>query len=238
MDPFYRTLFGFQVLIEKEWLAFGHMFNTRYGQGHNDNEGSRSPIFIQFLDCVYQLLQQFPSAFEFNEMLLIELADALYSCRFGTFLCNSESERQGRNLAALTPSVWSYISHHARYFVNPLYQARASPLRALTTYDNFVLWRSYYLRFHRLAHPESRLTPAQELSRKLHTLQREIDTLQTQLKQAKALPTPDPATSLAAPAPPVPVAAPEPLAPTSPSESALPNAAAPATPASAFSSPS
>lgn len=38
-------------------------------------------------------LFKFPAAFEFNDYFLVTILDHLYSCLFGTFLCNSEQQR-------------------------------------------------------------------------------------------------------------------------------------------------
>src|SRR3989338_7224051 len=92
LDPFYRTSRGFMILVEKEWLSFGHKFAQRHSHGAKP-QAQTSPIFMQFLDAVYQLTEQHPSAFEFNGDFLMELVDHSYSFRFGTFLFNSEKER-------------------------------------------------------------------------------------------------------------------------------------------------
>ena len=62
LDPFYRTFMGFAVLVEKDWLSFGHQFTKRSGITPKKNEGEseRIPIFLQFLDIIYQLMIQFP----------------------------------------------------------------------------------------------------------------------------------------------------------------------------------
>ncbi len=56
LDSYYRTLTGFQVLIEKEWAGFGHKFSHRVGFGDDKhNDADRSPVFLQFIDCVWQV---------------------------------------------------------------------------------------------------------------------------------------------------------------------------------------
>ena len=73
MDPYYRTTNGFMVLIEKEWVSFGHQFARRFGHGEdrlNFSDSQRSPVFIQWLECVWHALTKYPDLFEFDESLL------------------------------------------------------------------------------------------------------------------------------------------------------------------------
>lgn len=56
-------------------------------------DSQRSPVFVQFIDAVFQLTVQFPTQFEYNPLFLADLFDFVLSCRFGTFLCDSERMR-------------------------------------------------------------------------------------------------------------------------------------------------
>jgi myotubularin-related protein 6/7/8 len=210
LDPYYRTLEGYIVLVEKDWLSFGHMFRHRSGHlssekwfvTHNEglvgptgggggspfgsaggggktlenallsakgffnkDNGSResivdsdgemvpysdsqksagtstakngpvdkevtkvketSPVFHQFLDATYQLLYQHPTRFEFNERFLRRLLYHLYSCQYGTFLCNNEKDRLESGVKDKTRSVWDYFLSRREQFLNDKYDGGA-----------------------------------------------------------------------------------------------------------------
>uniref|UniRef100_A0A8C7KFL3 Myotubularin related protein 6 n=1 Tax=Oncorhynchus kisutch TaxID=8019 RepID=A0A8C7KFL3_ONCKI len=93
MDPYYRTIKGFMVLIEKDWISFGHKFADRCDQLDGDPK-EVSPVFTQFLECVWQLTEQFPQAFEFSEWLLLQIHEHVHSCQYGNFLANNQRLRE------------------------------------------------------------------------------------------------------------------------------------------------
>ncbi|KAJ8458034.1 hypothetical protein OPV22_030960 [Ensete ventricosum] len=197
LDPFYRTIEGFQALVEKDWLAFGHPFSDRmgfptvYGINNTPSELSRqssggslsssplrmpsgsgftssvgnpthgqtsnncSPIFLQWIDCVSQLLRMYPCAFEFSSAFLVDFLDCVLSYRFGNFLFNSEKERQQNGVADACGCIWMYLARlrtpedgsHVHY--NPFYDPvkydgpLLPPAAALAP----TLWPEFHLRW-------------------------------------------------------------------------------------------
>lgn len=53
----------------------------------------QSPLFLLFLNCVWQLMEQHPAAFEFTETYLIMLSDSMWVPVFSTFLFNCPRQR-------------------------------------------------------------------------------------------------------------------------------------------------
>uniref|UniRef100_A0A8D2ICH6 Myotubularin n=1 Tax=Urocitellus parryii TaxID=9999 RepID=A0A8D2ICH6_UROPR len=149
LDSYYRSIEGFEILVQKEWISFGHKFASRIGHGDkNHADADRSPIFLQFIDCVWQMSKQFPTAFEFNEQFLITILDHLYSCRFGTFLFNCESARERQKVTERTVSLWSLINVNKEKFKNPFYTKEINRvLYPVASMRHLELWVNYYIRW-------------------------------------------------------------------------------------------
>ncbi|XP_063288158.1 myotubularin-related protein 8 [Pelobates fuscus] len=160
LDPFYRTIKGFMVLIEKEWISLGHKFSQRCG--HLDLDPREvSPVFTQFVECVWHLTEQFPCAFEFNEKYLLEIHDHVYSCQFGNFVGNSQKEREELKIFLTTHSLWPFLWSRRKEFKNPLYMRDAyATIRPITLPFCFKFWCGMYNRFDKGMHPRQSVLDA------------------------------------------------------------------------------
>eukprot|EP01064_Diplonema_japonicum_P031630 TRINITY_DN5717_c1_g2_i1.p1 TRINITY_DN5717_c1_g2~~TRINITY_DN5717_c1_g2_i1.p1 ORF type:complete len:727 (+),score=91.29 TRINITY_DN5717_c1_g2_i1:47-2182(+) len=147
LDPFYRTFEGFQILVQKEWTEMGHRFSSRCGNGPTGAAKDLSPIFLQFLDAVYQVMTLYPTAFEFSDTYLESLADHVYSCRYGDFLFDTQQQRVEARITEDTRSVWTFLSSRRSFkaHCNLLYTPSAI-LNPEGQYKKFCLW-GYYLRY-------------------------------------------------------------------------------------------
>ena len=150
LDPYHRTLDGFMVLIEKEWISFGHMFSKRVRQvPTRDPSNEQSPIFMQFIDCIRQMRELCPKAFQFNEKFLVTLLDELYAGRFGTFLFDSFSKRKTGKADETTVPLWLYIDKNRSSFIQPEYDPKVDLFHILLGYRqiNATLWEGYFMRW-------------------------------------------------------------------------------------------
>ncbi|KAJ8985222.1 hypothetical protein NQ317_018251 [Molorchus minor] len=144
LDPYYRTVDGFRTLIEREWLAFGHKFADRCGQSTgSDDQNERCPVFLQWLDCVHQVVLQFPCSFEFSQPYLVKLVQHTYSNLFGTFFCNTQQDRLN-TIYDKTFSVWDFLNSPC--FRNNLYAPSSrGVLWPQCNVRDLKLWSEVYL---------------------------------------------------------------------------------------------
>ncbi|KAK1792413.1 hypothetical protein P4O66_012359 [Electrophorus voltai] len=144
MDPHCRTLTGFQNLVQKEWVAGCHAFLDRCNHLHQKDKECQSPVFLLFLECVWQLVQQHSPAFQFSETYLTVLSDSIHVPAFGTFLFNSAFQRESCLKATLQhsqrgplswPAVWDWSMQFdckaQELFINPLYAEKLKQEKVL-----------------------------------------------------------------------------------------------------------
>jgi len=192
LDPYFRTIEGFEVLVMKDWVYFGHQFNLRTGHGNkNDKDDQRSPVFLQFLDCVHQLMIQYPFAFEFNQKFLSDLAYQIYACRFGLFLCNSYQEIQLYNIEERTICVWSFLNSQKEKYLNVFYKSDDIVLKPSYHLKHLRLWEEYFLYYSWLSKPNYHLSEAVVFPKDFyeHLYQREkqkIDDLKSENEKLRA----------------------------------------------------
>jgi len=151
LDPFYRTIRGFIILIEKEWVSFGHKFQDRTGWGPDGfrDEKERSPVFIQWLDCVFQCQKQRPQDFEFNEEMLLFIARHVYSGWFGNFLFNCEKDAMHSHcrLSLSMISIWTCVFGNSEIYRNKGYVANLGLSIPVATKQSMQLWSAYFSRW-------------------------------------------------------------------------------------------
>uniref|UniRef100_W5M8U4 Myotubularin related protein 6 n=1 Tax=Lepisosteus oculatus TaxID=7918 RepID=W5M8U4_LEPOC len=187
MDPYYRTIKGFMVLIEKDWISFGHKFSDRCDQLDGDPK-EVSPVFTQFLECVWQLTEQFPQAFQYNEWFLIQVHEHVHSCQFGNFLGNSQKEREDLRLKEKTYSLWPFLLAEQQNYLNPFYcpgYAETHPVLEPSTLPfHFKFWRNMYHQYDRAMHPrQSVLKQVLALREESRALESSVGSLESKLKR-------------------------------------------------------
>ncbi|KAI5620020.1 myotubularin-related protein 6 [Silurus asotus] len=187
MDPYYRTIKGFMVLIEKDWISFGHKFADRCDQLDGDPK-EVSPIFTQFLECVWQLTEQFPQAFQFSEWFLIQIHEHVHSCQFGNFLGNNQRQREELQFKERTYSLWAHLLSEQQNFLNPVYKpsfTESHPVLEPSTQSwNFKFWRNMYHQFDRSMHPrQSILKHTLTLKESNKELENTVRSLQEKLQK-------------------------------------------------------
>ncbi|XP_074977374.1 myotubularin-related protein 9-like isoform X2 [Caretta caretta] len=151
LDPDCRTLAGFQGLLEREWIEAGHPFHFRCAHSAYSHARLKqeAPIFLLFLDCVWQLGRQFPFSLQFSERLLLVLFEHTYASCYGTFLCNSEKERRLCKVKEKTHSLWAWLNQPSerKKHLNPLYTYNALVIWPSVEPQSLQLWQGLFLRW-------------------------------------------------------------------------------------------
>jgi hypothetical protein len=148
LDPYFRTIEGLRILIHFEWNGFGHKFKSRQATEGNPEA---SPVFLQFLDCLHQLVLHSPNRFEFNDKLLQVLAKARIENLFIEFNFDTTEQYmeyiKGHSDRTKQPcSIWSLIEKSRSEFINNSFELRKEIDEGIKNYNSleaFFASRTY-----------------------------------------------------------------------------------------------
>ncbi|GMT01278.1 hypothetical protein PENTCL1PPCAC_23452 [Pristionchus entomophagus] len=158
LDKQSRRMEGLQRIVEKEWISLGHPFSRRL----LSVEGAPfCPVFLLFLDSLSQLIEMYPTQFEYSSSALVALWDLVLTGSVGSVSCEDATEmaQLGRTSSAFLLDA-HYKEPVTLLFGSVQYAAaslvtrtgRSVPLladiiRPPTCTANVKLWNECYLRW-------------------------------------------------------------------------------------------
>jgi hypothetical protein len=152
LDGEARTVRGFLSLLDKDWIQGGHKFESRLGLSSRGMDRDFSPVFLQFLDIVHQIIVQHPSFFEFTTRLLVHIADVMYECRHVTFAHDSPKELTAaltmHATSTIIPCAFRDILKEVDLFLDPSYDPSTADivLEPCISAPGLLPWREYFHR--------------------------------------------------------------------------------------------
>ncbi|XP_054856071.1 myotubularin-related protein 9-like isoform X2 [Eublepharis macularius] len=188
LDPDCRTLAGFQGLLEREWIQAGHPFSLRCAHSAYSHARLKqeAPVFLLFLDCVWQLGRQFPFSLEFSEHLLLTLFEHSYASPYGTFLCSNDKERTLCEVKEKTHALWPWLNQEEEKYRNPLYSRNSLVIWPSVEPQSVLLWQGLFLRWIRPSHYlDEAWAEIQKIARNSRVLREQLSGTST-----KDIPTP------------------------------------------------
>ena len=178
IDPYYREIKGILSLISKDYINFGYKYKTRLGtykhiyeqdttytstsyntidiEYENKKYKESSPIFIQYIDIIYQLYKQNILKFEFNEYFLTFILTYVTSGYLGEFLldgpsdmhiCTNKTHKGIHNNSSIhdssntgnnsnsssSVSIYDIVERNKEKFINPYYIPYTTTTATATT---------------------------------------------------------------------------------------------------------
>ena len=144
IDPYYRTIHGLINLINKEWISSGYPFGfTLMSMNYTINEQSSvfRPTFVLFLDCIHNIISQYPLEFEYTDYFLIRILDHIFEGKCPVFMFKSIKSMTAlytiNQIDDMIKLFWNEVLSEQNSYFNPLYQLKDKLLDIEKENDRF-----------------------------------------------------------------------------------------------------